>query len=141
MTCSFVYNYSLHSGLFPSVLNIIHVFDLESVCLIPNIYIIIYYSWHVLYPILFLFVDLWNVKYNIISYRTIPYRIISYHIINWHTTCNMLQHKVTKFHTLHHDSKWIPMNLSFSHFFVLGSVVADILHIQLPILWPRKEIS
>jgi len=43
-------------------LNIIHVFDLESGCLIPNIYIIMYYSWHVLYPALFLFVDLWTVK-------------------------------------------------------------------------------
>jgi hypothetical protein len=28
--------------LFPSVLNIIHVFDLESVCLFPNIYIMSY---------------------------------------------------------------------------------------------------
>jgi len=41
LTCSSVCNYSLHSGLFLSVLNIIHVLDLESVCLIPKIYIII----------------------------------------------------------------------------------------------------
>ena len=38
-----------------SVLNTIHVLDLESVCLIPDIHIIskfyiMYYSWHVLYP-------------------------------------------------------------------------------------------
>ena len=39
LTCSSVCNYSLHSGLFLSVLNIIHVLDLESVCLIPKIYI------------------------------------------------------------------------------------------------------
>jgi len=50
LTCSSVCNYShilcflLHIVLFPSVLNIIHVFDLESVCLISNIYIIMYYS-------------------------------------------------------------------------------------------------
>ena len=39
LTCSSVCNYLLHSGLFLSVLNIIHVLDLESVCLIPKIYI------------------------------------------------------------------------------------------------------
>jgi len=49
LTCSSVvttaisYAFLLHNVLFPSVLNIIHVFDLKSVCLIPNIYIM-YYS-------------------------------------------------------------------------------------------------
>jgi len=49
LTCSSVtiaisYAFLLHNVLFPSVLNIIHVSDLQSVCLIPNIYTIMYYS-------------------------------------------------------------------------------------------------
>jgi len=44
VTIAISYASLLHNGLFPSVLNFIHVFDLESVCLIPNIYIIMYYS-------------------------------------------------------------------------------------------------
>ena len=61
VTIAISYAFLLHNVLFPSVLNVIHILDFESVCLIPNIYII-YYSWHVLYPTLFLFVDLWNIK-------------------------------------------------------------------------------
>jgi hypothetical protein len=51
--------------LFLSVLNIIHVLDLESV-LIPNIYTM-YYSWHVLYPTLCLYTWIYGmqIKYQI----------------------------------------------------------------------------
>ena len=57
---------SLHSGFILSVLNIIHVLDLESVCLLPIIYtviivrIVLLLTCSVFY--LLLFVDLWNVN-------------------------------------------------------------------------------
>ena len=57
----------LHSGFVLSVLNIFHVLDLESVCLIPNIYTAIFLHTVFLLTcsisyLLFLFVDLWNIN-------------------------------------------------------------------------------
>jgi hypothetical protein len=103
LICSSVCNYSLHSGLFLSVLNIIHVLDLGSVCLIPNIYTYKYYSQHGLYPC--------NCNCNLFAIRTseIGYNPVDMDIVIYILSNNIQDGREV---TIHPDIMNLRLNLS-----------------------------